>query len=78
LIYQNYSALWIRKEGLILRKIMELNSRLNKIFWIAAGLLLVLTLIKPDLAAPLLVYMILELTITKGLLFKAIKSKENK
>lgn len=76
LAYQNYSILWIKKEGLILRKVMELSSKLTKIFWVAIVVALVITMIKPDFGMPIIVYMILETLINKGLFFRALKAKE--
>ncbi|MDD5181966.1 MAG: hypothetical protein PHC66_02220 [Candidatus Nanoarchaeia archaeon] len=76
LVYQNYSVFWIKKEGIIMRKIAELNSRLNKIFWMAIGITTVVTLLWADLGTPILIYLMLEVIITKGLLFRTIKAKE--
>jgi len=75
LVYQNYSVFWIKKAGMILRKTMELNSKLNKIFWVAVCVLALFTMFKPDFAAPLLLYFLLTVVVTKGLFFNTVKAK---
>lgn len=76
LAYQNYSIRWIKKEGLILKKISNLNSKHNMWMWIAAALAIVTTMFNAELGAPFVVYFITTIIFTKGLFFKAIRAKK--
>ena len=71
--YQNYSCYKFKKEGIILRKVDEFSSKLNKWLLIAIGIFFVLLFIVRDFSTPVFIQLIVIIILTKAIFFSSIK-----
>lgn len=71
--YQNYSCYKFKKEGIILRKVDEFSSKLNKWLLIAIGIFFVLLFILRDFSIPVFIQLITIILLTKAIFFNSIK-----
>ena len=73
LIYHNYSLFKIKKQGFILKKIMDINKGMNKWLLISMLVFFILTFFIQTIAAILLIYVILVYLLSKETFFRSIK-----
>ncbi|MBW2980989.1 hypothetical protein KY360_06240, partial [Candidatus Woesearchaeota archaeon] len=74
-VYQNYLVIRIKKESFILKKIAELNSKINKVMMVGLVVVAILIFAIPAVGSPLMVYLLVVLVLSKGGFIGAIKEK---